>query len=88
MVAMIDDPSGCLMRWRLRLAEYDLEVRSKRGKEKNQAYALSKLHTDSETVPDDDDDSTTISVDEDNDADDVFVDLLREKDNVDDFAEP
>ena len=37
----IDDPSGRLMRWRLRLAEFDFEVKYKKGKENAQADALS-----------------------------------------------
>ena len=42
----IDDPSGRLMRWRLRLAEFDFEVRYKKGKANTQADALSRLDTD------------------------------------------
>ena len=38
------DPSSRLMRWRLRLEEYDYEIEYKRGKENGAADALSRLH--------------------------------------------
>ena len=41
----IDDPSGRLMRWRLRLAEYDFEIYHKKGRLNNQGDALSRLRT-------------------------------------------
>lgn len=75
------------MRWPVSLAEYDFEVRYKKGEANTQADVLSKLHTDGETVPDDNEDIPTFSIDEDNDADDKFVDLLHEEDNADNFAE-
>ena len=49
----INDPSGRLMRWRLRLAEYDFNIEYKTGKTNTQADALSRLHTSAETINDD-----------------------------------
>ena len=51
----INDPSGRLMRWRLRLGEFDFEVKYKKGNLNAQADALSRLPTSGET---------TVSVDE------------------------
>lgn len=47
----IHDPRGRLSRWRLRLAEFDFEVKYKMGKINAQADELSQLHTTGETVP-------------------------------------
>ena len=49
----IQDPSGKLLRWRLRLAEYDFEIKYKLGKLNTQADALSRLLTDSEAAHED-----------------------------------
>lgn len=84
----VDDTSGRLMIWNLLLAEHDFEVRYKNGKENTQANVHSRLHKDGETVTDDNDDISTFSIDEHNDADDAFVDLLHGEDNADDSAEP
>ena len=48
----ITEPSGRLVRWRLRLSEFDFEVRYKKGKLNNQADALSRLRTLGETEVD------------------------------------
>jgi len=56
----IDDPSGRLIRWRLRLAEFDFEVKYKKGKINTQADALSRLVTTGETIPHDDNDDIPV----------------------------
>ena len=43
----IQNPSGLLMRWRLRLAEYEFEIKYKLGKLNTQFDALSRLYTES-----------------------------------------
>ncbi|MGH0053544.1 MAG: Ty3/Gypsy family RNase HI domain-containing protein, partial [Sphaerochaetaceae bacterium] len=45
----ITDPSGRLMRWRLRLSEYDFDAQYKKGLKNCQADALSRLPTNGET---------------------------------------
>ena len=45
----VTDPSGRLMRWRLRLSEFDFQVEYKKGKANTQADALSRLRTNGET---------------------------------------
>ena len=60
----IDDPSGRLIRWRLRLAEFDFEVKYKKGKANTQADALSRLHTSAETKPHDDNDDIPVFMNE------------------------
>lgn len=40
----IKDPSSRLMRWRLRLEEYDYKIEYKKGKENTAADALSRIH--------------------------------------------
>ena len=55
----IQDPSGRLMRWRLRLCEYDFEIAYKKGPQNQQADALSRLQTLAETVRHDDDEIQT-----------------------------
>ena len=49
----IQEPSGRLVRWRLRLAEFNFQVMYKKGKENQQADALSRLRTLAETIQDD-----------------------------------
>jgi hypothetical protein len=48
----VKDPSSRLLRWRLRLEEFDYEVIYKKGSENRNADALSRIHTTS-TVPED-----------------------------------
>ena len=48
----IEEPSGRLMCWRLRLSELDFQVEYKKGKLNTQADALSRLATDGETTDD------------------------------------
>ena len=48
----IQEPSGRLIRWRLRLAQCDFEVLYKKGKINTQADALSSLKTLAETIID------------------------------------
>ena len=60
----IDNPSSRLIRWHLRLAEYDFEVKYKKGKVNTQAGALSRLNTAAETiVHDNSDDIPVFSLD-------------------------
>lgn len=59
----VSEPSGLLTSWRLRFAEYDFEIRYKKGKLNQQQDALSCLLTGCETVADDPDDIPTFSVD-------------------------
>ena len=47
----ISEPSGRLMRWRLRLSEFDFDVRYKKGTLNTQADALSRLGTSGEAEP-------------------------------------
>ena len=51
----VTDQSGRLIRWRLRLSEFDFEIKSKKGKANSQADALSRLLTKGETVDEIDD---------------------------------
>ncbi|CDF36773.1 unnamed protein product [Chondrus crispus] len=46
----VTDPSGRLIRWRLRLSEFDFEIKYKKGKANSQADALSRLLTQGGTV--------------------------------------
>ena len=98
----IDDPSGRLIRWRLRLAEYDFEVKYKKGKANTQADALSRLNTSAETILSDDNDDipvflldlVNIELEENRDPDSVdFLDVqYAEQDELyaamDDAASP
>jgi hypothetical protein len=43
----VKDPSSRLLRWRLRLEEFDYEVIYKKGSENRNADALSRIHTTS-----------------------------------------
>lgn len=53
---IISDPSGRLIRWRLRLAEFEFEVKYKKVRKNQQADALSSVIKNSETVREDDGD--------------------------------
>ena len=46
----VTDPSGRLIRWRLRLSKFDFEIKYKKGKANSQADALSRLLTAGETT--------------------------------------
>ena len=50
----IDDPSGRLIRWRLRRAEYYFEVKYKKGKINSQEDSFSRLNNAAETILHDD----------------------------------
>ena len=50
---IIQGPSGRLMSWRLRLAEYNFQVMYKKGPQNVHADAVSRLRTAAETVTDD-----------------------------------
>ena len=52
----IEDPSGRLMRWRLRLAEYSYDIKYKKDASNHHADAMSRLATLSPTNPESDDD--------------------------------
>ena len=52
----VEEPSGRLIRWRLRLAEFNFNIAYKKGTCNQQADALSRLHTLAETVHEDWDD--------------------------------
>lgn len=85
---IIDDASGHLMRWHLLLEQYELEVRYKKGKEYTQSDELSKFHTNGETIPENNDDIPTSSIDEEIHDEDEFVDVLHKEEDLQDFMEP
>ena len=61
----IAEPSGRLMRWRLRLSEFNFTIQYKRGVQNTQADALSRLATLGETTSDLDDEIPCFMVEED-----------------------
>ena len=58
----IEDPSGRLMRWRIRLCEYNFQIKYKKGSQNAQADALSRLKTLAETIRHDDEDIPTFMI--------------------------
>ena len=62
----ITDPSGRLIRWCMRLSEFDFMVNLKKGNENTQADALSRVITDVDTVPDDNDEIPSFSIEQSN----------------------
>ena len=70
----ITEPSSRLTRWRLRLAEFDFEVRYKKGKDNQHADALSRLLTASPTVDNDEDEIPSFLLEETND--DLYLETL------------
>ena len=73
----ITDPSGRLMRWRLRLSEFDFVVKYKKGLLNMQADALSRLPTDGVTQVEFDEEIPCYTVDE----------QIGEADEEEDFIE-
>ena len=64
----ISEPSGRLTRWRLRLSEFDITIQYRKGKDNQQADALSRLLTGSPTNETDDDDIPAFICEEEVDA--------------------
>lgn len=52
----INDPSGRLMRWRLRLAEHNFDMRYKKGTRNLCADFASRMYTDTHIEPEEDND--------------------------------
>ncbi|CDF35613.1 unnamed protein product [Chondrus crispus] len=81
----VTDPSGRLIRWRLRLSEFDFEIKYKKGKANSQADALSRLQTAGETVDEIDDEILCFMAEpaegtvEDEDNSDALDDILAFK---------
>lgn len=50
MVINLKDPGSRLLRWRLKLEEYDYKIEYKRGKMNSNADALSRIHTNHFTI--------------------------------------
>ena len=46
----VTDPGGRLIRWRLRLSEFDFQIKYKKGNANSQTDAFSRLLTEGETV--------------------------------------
>lgn len=58
----ITESSARLIRWSLRIAELDFDIKYKKGKEKKLADAMSRLHTTGETAVGDDDDIPSLHI--------------------------
>lgn len=56
----IDDPSGRLISWGIRLAEFDFKVKYEMGRMNRQADALSRLNSTGETIPHEDNEDTSV----------------------------
>lgn len=56
LLITINDPSGILMRWRIRLSEYSFDVMYKKGAENFVADATCRLQMDSPTTHHEDND--------------------------------
>ena len=69
----IAEPSGRLMRWRLRLSEFDFVVLYKKGKINTQADALSHLPTSGDTTSEIDDEIPCFELEEEEEEDSVAV---------------
>ena len=69
----IAEPSGRLMRWRLRLSEFDFVVLYKKGKINTQADALSRLPTSGDTTSEIDDEIPCFKLEEEEEEDPVAV---------------
>ena len=69
----IAEPSGRLMRWRLRLSEFDFAVLYKKGKINTQADALSRLPTSGDTTSAIDDEIPCFKLEEEEKEDPVAV---------------
>lgn len=54
----VSDPSGCLIRWRLCLSEFDFELKYKKASSNTQADALSRIPTEGEASTPIDEDIT------------------------------
>ena len=79
----IAEPSGRLTRWRLRLSEFDFEVKYKKGKLNTHADALSRLQTSGGTTIQVDEEIPCFSVQEDTqNGQDLLDPYLAEADEL------
>ena len=69
----ITDPSGRLLRWRLRLSEFDFSINYKKGSSNLQADALSRLRTLGETTVEPDYELPCFAVEQSDDDSDIEV---------------
>jgi len=74
----LSDASGRLMRWRLRLADFDYEVKHRAGIKHQAADTLSRIRTNGEDTSDLDDAIPTLLVSDPRDVTDVFDEQLDE----------
>lgn len=72
----ITDPSGRLIRWRLRLAEFDFDIQYKKGKLNCQGDCMSRLDSDSHAVAEIDVDLPCFFVDSNDDPEPSTLDLF------------
>ena len=80
----LSDPSGRLMRWRLRLSEFDFEINYKKGTSNSVADCLSRLNTQGgTTVPTDNDIPCFVASHEKNEEEVDFIEFdYEEEDHV------